>query len=68
MTYRQSKMYNLAKYLKNLPTTGDLPTEDSFWMKQTVVVSFRGILQNYIYIVYRLLLLFLKIKLQLTEK
>ena len=63
MTYRQSKMYNLAKYLKNLSlqsvssrrnlqAINHLPPEDSLWMKQTVVVSFRGILQDYIYILY----------------
>ena len=61
MTYRQSEMYNCAKYLKNLPlqsvsSRGNLqvidrsnmkvsyscliPSEDSLWMKQTVLVSF----------------------------
>ena len=50
MTYRQSEMYNCAKYLKNLPLQSvssrgnlqviDLSPEDSLWMKQTVVVSF----------------------------
>ena len=50
MSYRQSKMYKLTTYLKNLPQQSvsskrnlqavDLPPEDSFWMKQIVVVSF----------------------------
>ena len=59
MTYRQREMYNRAKYLKNFPLQSvssrrnvqvvfaggyGLPPEDSFWMRQTVVVSFSGML------------------------
>ena len=41
MSYRQSEMYKLTTYLKDLPQQSVVSTtpEDSFWMKQAVVVS-----------------------------